>query len=867
MPTTVNGAQAGGDAVRQSESRLWLGIVAVAALALALAVLGASSGPAGAAAMSQTATSTPCNALDLDQSGDTTPGETFNLTMRFLPAGCSPDGNGGLSDEITITLHQDIGVPAGFDKENIRLGAPQRFSLEWADISRGGDDDEPHEIELPGCSGWRAGSSDRNVCDEAGPRVSIQLRGLRLPSKPDPDGYEATVRWGEDGEIFRDTVGVDATLEVAGDEEVGYGEKARFQGFGFSDGLTVNLYALPSTSSVSCVSRTGNWREIGSAAVGADYSFTIDAEVTTASFPRAGKYQICAADGAGVSNANNVDIEVSAGLELEGGDREARPGGRVTLRLTGGGGLRVENVFVAGRRLPTSGWSHAGSTLTVTLPPGVSGTVSVRAELDSGRSVSANVTIGDAELRVSGVSAAGAGLGQSVFVSAEDLSGNEVRRVSLGGVRLAFLDGDRIYESGQYPQVNRGRFNAGVVIANESGNITADLISKFLASDGEETLEIVDSAGVKAEAKVKLAKPLVAVDKASGPLTAGATITLRGENFPPERGYYNNVPIRVNINGRTACNIYSESGSWSCDYRISGRLEAGQRINVEVSIGGYPVRSLTADLKIEVEPPGLEASPQSLKVGEPFTVTVTGLKRFIEGYYIEVSNGPSLRFDGKTRFLSDGSGRFSGSTVIDEDFHRDETERREGTVTLRVYDADDRSTGAFRTVTLERATWTPPPTATPIPTATPLPTPTPEPTATPLPTPTPEPTATPLPTPTPEPTATPLPPTATPLPTPTPVPTATPLPLPTIDGMAIAATVEARVAGGSGESGARDRPVSGGEPDSGGGNVLTIALIAAAVVIGLAAVAGLVVVVARRRRTTSGGEGADGAGANGEAEG
>ena len=847
MPTTVNGAQAGGDAARQSESRLWLGIVAVAALTLAWAVLGASSGLVGAAPMGQTETATTtCDALELDQSGDTTPGETFNLTMRFEPAGCSPDGNGGLRDEITITLHEDIGVPSGFGKEDIRLGAPQRFSLQWEEISRGDDDDEPHEITLPGCYGWRAGSSDRNVCGEAGPRVSIQLRGLRLPSKPDPDGYEATVRWGEDGKPFMGTVWVNATLEVSGDEEVGYGEKARFRGFGFSDGLTVNLYALPSTSSVSCRSRTGNWREIGSAAVGADYSFMIDAEVTTASFPRAGKYQICAADGAGVVNANNVDIEVSAGLELEGGDREARPGGRVTLRLTGGGGLRIVDVFVAGRRL-TGGWSHAGSTLTVTLPPGVSGTVSVRAELSSGKSVSANVTIGDAELRVSGVSAVGAGLGQSVFVSADDLSGNEVRQVSLGGVRLAFLDGDRIYDSGEYPKVNRGRFNAGVVIADESGNITADLISKFLASDGEETLEIVDSAGVKAEAKVKLAKPAVAVDKASGALTVGATITLRGENFPPERGYYNNVPVKVDINGRTACNIYSESGSWSCDYRISRRLEAGQRINVEVSIGGYPLRSLTADLKIEVEPPGLEASPQSLKVGEPFTVTVTGLKRFIEGYYIEVSNGPSLRFDGKTRFLSDGSGRFSGSTVIDEDFHSDETERGERIVTLRVYDADDRSTGAFATVTLERATWTPPPTATPIPTATPLPTPTPEPTATPLPTPTPEPTATPTPTPEPTATPTPLPPTATLRPTDTPVPTATPLPPPTIDGAAIAATVTARVVAG-GESGAQDGPAGGEDPDSGGGRALIIGLIVAAVVIGLAVAAAAAVAVIRRRR-------------------
>ena len=207
-----------------------------------------------------------------------------------MPSGCHPDGDGGLRDEITITLHQDIGVPSGFGQDDIRFTAPQRFNLDWADISRGDDDDEPHEIVLPGCSGWRAGSSDRDVCGEAGPPVSIRLRGLRLPGKPDPDdGYTVTVRWGEDGKTFRATVGVDATLEVSGDDEVGYGEKARFRGFGFSDGLTVNLYALFSTSSVSCGSRTGDWREIGSAAVGADYGFAIDADSYHRIFPPGGQ--------------------------------------------------------------------------------------------------------------------------------------------------------------------------------------------------------------------------------------------------------------------------------------------------------------------------------------------------------------------------------------------------------------------------------------------------------------------------------------------------------------------------------------------------------------------------------------------------
>ena len=52
--------------------------------------------------------------------------------------------------------------------------------------------------------------------------------------------------------------------------------------------------------------------------------------------------------------------------------------------------------------------------------------------------------------------------------------------------------------------------------------------------------------------------------------------------------------------------------------------------------------------------------------------------------------GPNLRFDGKSAFLSDGAGRFTGETVIPPDFHEDETRNGQSSLTMRVYDADDR---------------------------------------------------------------------------------------------------------------------------------------------------------------------------------
>ena len=790
----------------------------------------------------------PCESLNASQGDDTAPGDTFNLTLQFTPAGCAPDADGSLTGEITITLDEDIGLPAGFDKDGIRFSAGQRFNLEYADITRSDEANEPHEIVLPGCADWlRIGASDPGACDNVGFPVSVALRGLRLPAKPatEGDGYRVTIQW-DNGRQFTDTINVDAALEVVGDDEFSYGETAQFRGSGFTDGLTVNLYIQQGTSSVACNNRTGNWSSADLATVDAGNRFTLDVDIATALFPRSGKYQICAVDGAGVHSGTSIDIEIKAGLAVVGAG-EVRPGGEISLRISGGSNLVVDSVFVGGQRLDNRQWRLSGSSLTVNLPPRVAGVVSVRVEFQGGASAQASVTIKDAELSVSGLAATGAGLGQSLFVSADNLSGDKVCMVSLGGVSLAFLDGDRIYSVGDCPQVHRGRFNAPVAVTDRNGRITADLINKFLTSDGAENLEIVDSEGVKAKAEVKIAQPTVSLDKVDGPITAGATITIRGRHFPPQRGYYNSPDVLLEVNGRTACNIYSESSQWTCPYKVSSRLEPGQRINVSVSIDGHPLPGLTSDLKIEVEPPGITASLKSLRIGELFTVTITGLKRFIHGYTVELPNGPNLRFDGESAFLSDGAGRFTGETVIPPDFHEDETRNGQSSLAMRVYDADGKQTGAFAVVTLLPD---PVPTPTPVPTATPLPTPTPTPTPTPAPTPVP--TATPVPTPTPTPTPVP---TATPLPTPTPIPTDTPLPptatptlLPTIDGASITATITAAV---QGETVVRDRP-TGAAPDDGGSNYQAIALIALGALAALGAAILVVALLLRRRRPGQG---------------
>ena len=650
----------------------------------------------------------PCTDLVLDQDDNTTPGATVDLTLRFQPSGCDPTGGDNWHDEITITLAEEIVIPSGFDKDDVSLRAARRYELQWEEVDR--NDDGPHEILLPGCGGWESGSDD-DVCDETGFPVTIELNNLRLPNVPadSDDLYKVTIQW-ENGPEFDDVIGVNATLEVDGDDEVGYGETIRFDGLGFSDGLTVDLYATPSGGSEYCATAGGgSWTRIGSAEVGSNHRFRAEVEVGTNLFRSAGRHQICARDGGGVFNNTSLPVVITAGLEVAGSS-EVSPGGEVTLRLVGGSGSCVESVLVAGQSINRSQWNLSGDTLRVTLPPRNSGRVTIAVRLcSSSELVTVNVTISDADLSVTPDS--GLGLGGRFTVRSNDLAGSEVCEVTLGGIRLAFLDEgqDDVRSRGDCPEVIRGgRFLAAVALVNEDGDIRSDLISKLLESDGEEKLEITDSAGVKASATVKVVKPTLTVDPDDGEVSPGDYIVFRGKNFPAERGYYDPPSITVEVNGRIAKTIYTTSGAWDFEYRVPSRAEGGESIRPLVKINDYPLHDLTLDLDLVVTPGKLAIEPTQIAIGQPITVRLSGLDRFIGGYSVQLRNGPSLAFDGRASFPSDGAGEFESVTVIPEDYHQDFAERRDYTATLQVYQGRDRLPGVVETVTLLPERYVPP---------------------------------------------------------------------------------------------------------------------------------------------------------------
>ena len=188
-----------------------------------------------------------CVNLEVDQDGSTVPGAATDLTLFFEPSDCEP---GGLTGDFTITLHRDITLPSGFDEDDVLIRAGGRFRPVWADPGR--DDDDNHEIELPGCQSWEFGDTV-GVCDRASFPISIELEDVQLPNRPSDsrEGYEISIQW-EDETRFTATIDVDAALEVDGDDEVAYGETVTFNGSGFGEGLTVRLHTIQASGSRAC---------------------------------------------------------------------------------------------------------------------------------------------------------------------------------------------------------------------------------------------------------------------------------------------------------------------------------------------------------------------------------------------------------------------------------------------------------------------------------------------------------------------------------------------------------------------------------------------------------------------------------------
>ena len=162
-----------------------------------------------------------CTTATVQQS-KAVPSATFDLTFAFA-GDCRPSGFTDAT--FTVLLHEDIGVPSGFGKDDIQVNS-SRGSFVPNYVFKRSDDDGDEEIEIAGCGQWRhIGASPNSAsakCADVGSLRSIQLRRLTLPSRPAAaagEPYNVSIQWGSNT-AFLGTIDVGATLEIDGDKLV-----------------------------------------------------------------------------------------------------------------------------------------------------------------------------------------------------------------------------------------------------------------------------------------------------------------------------------------------------------------------------------------------------------------------------------------------------------------------------------------------------------------------------------------------------------------------------------------------------------------------------------------------------------------------
>ena len=303
---------------------------------------------------------------------------------------------------------------------------------------------------MAGCGQWRYSLSDNNnvSCSESENLRSIQLRGLTLPNRPaaDPnEGYPVAIQWGNNRAFTgknRRRCYFESQWRQAGRFRA---NPSKFEGSGFSDGVTVNLYAQPGTSSVACTNAGGaGWDQ---------HRFPPTWVPTIASSRRSTSPPMCSVPpantwsvlsmGAGVHSGTTLIIEVEVGLEVVGAGSgiEFQPGQQITLSIEGGGSnLGIESI--PRRR------AVVGPRRNISEPATISSSLSQPAEpaplpwplpLPVGKPPPPTSPSRAFDLLVQGVGAAGISMGQTAVASASNLPGNQVCNVTLAGIRLAFL--------------------------------------------------------------------------------------------------------------------------------------------------------------------------------------------------------------------------------------------------------------------------------------------------------------------------------------------------------------------------------------------------------------------------------------------
>ena len=560
--------------------------------------------------------------------------------------------------EIVLELNSEYVLPSSTGMQIHVTSYDNRFGYRYRPTGvrfiRSGDGDANHRIVLPSCTGWVDLQGNSAPCEiEHAKEIKLSfLSSAELPTDASAD-YATQIRY-NDGAIW-DIVNFVADIDVE-EDRAAFNQSVTVVGLGYPEDELVKIYGVntsrPDLYEIPEDEETDDWdcrlvveygKELGDVVAGSKNSFSAVFRVTDETFALPGKWLLCASAGVGLTSGEPAAVTIDyEAVAQTGGRYYAGDDAYIRIVPSPPEDRHATDLKIGTERVDVE---TEDDEVRFIVPVNVSGLTEAVVGFPSGlvaevelHMVSPTLTIDvvETDKRVR--------IGSLVRLSADNLSGERVCDPELGGVEVAFLVDGRFSEDNCAVIGANRRFRSNIVIIAPDGSVPSDLVKLF---DEKSSVKLVASAedGAEVTADVALLKPSVRVTGEDGGqirdnvLLQFQKLRVLGSGFPRDGVYYNSPQVGYEVRSYRTWDTNSDDGTWEDDFRITGRIDEGSKLEFVPMIAGHGMPSLAFILEVGIQTPTVSMEPSEVRTGLEVTITAENLRGFVGGYSFRIVSG------------------------------------------------------------------------------------------------------------------------------------------------------------------------------------------------------------------------------------
>ena len=557
--------------------------------------------------------------------------------------------------EIVLELNAEYVLPGSTGMQIHVTSYDNRFGYRYRPTGvrfiRSDDGDANHRIILPSCTAWVDLQGDSAPCDiEHAKEIKLSfLSSATLPTDASAD-YATQIRY-NDGAIW-DIVNFVADIDVE-ENRAAFNQSVTVGGLGYPEDELVKIYGVntsrPDLYEIPEEEETDDWdcrliveygKELGTVDAGSNNSFSKVLRVTDETFALPGKWLLCASAGVGLTSGDPAAVTI---------DYEART-------QTGGRYYAGDDAYI--RIVPSPPEDRHAIDLKIgtervdveteedevrfIVPVNVSGLTKAVVEFPGGLVAEVELDMVSPTLTIDVVETdKKVRIGSVIRLSADNLSGERVCNPELGGVEVVFLVGSRFAEGNCAVIGANRKFRSNIVVIAPDGSVPSNLVKLF---DEKSSVKLVASAedGAEVTADVELLKPSVRVMGEDGGnirdnvLLQFKRLRVLGSGFPRDGAYYNSPQVGYEVRSHRTWDTSSDDGTWEDDFRITGQIDEGSKLEFIPTIGGHGMPSLAFILEVGIQTPTVSIDPSEVRTGLEVTISAENLLGFVGGYSFRI---------------------------------------------------------------------------------------------------------------------------------------------------------------------------------------------------------------------------------------